>query len=137
MNQQDELAGRIAKLLDESSEHLGPEQRERLIQARTLAVARAVHRLGAQPAPALAPAWAGPLSALSSVSRFTEQSVLGVRYLIPVAALVLGLMGVVYVHSGSLSTEIADIDAGLLTDELPIDAYLDQGFDSWLKRSSR
>jgi hypothetical protein len=25
----------------------------------------------------------------------------------------------------------------LLTDDLPINAYLDKGFDSWLKRSSR
>jgi hypothetical protein len=53
------------------------------------------------------------------------------------AALVLGLSGVVYMHGGSVASEIADIDAGLLTDELPLDAYLDQGFDSWLKRYSR
>jgi hypothetical protein len=32
---------------------------------------------------------------------------------------------------------LAEVDAGLLTDELPINAYLDKGFDSWLKRSSR
>jgi uncharacterized protein DUF3619 len=127
MNQEDELAGRIAKLLDEGSEQLGVEQRERLIQARRLALSR--HR--AKEAPALAPAWAGPLS------HFTEQSVMGVRYLIPVAALVLGLLGVVYMNTTSISNNIADIDAGLLTDELPLDAYLDQGFDSWLKRSSR
>jgi len=25
----------------------------------------------------------------------------------------------------------------LLTDELPLNAYLDRGFDSWLKRSAR
>jgi hypothetical protein len=25
----------------------------------------------------------------------------------------------------------------LLTDDLPINAYLDQGFDSWLKRAPR
>jgi len=60
-----------------------------------------------------------------------------VRYLIPVAALVLGLAGVLYVHSNGTSSDIADIDAGLLTDELPINAYLDKGFDSWLKRSPR
>ena len=130
MNQQDELATRIAKLLDEGSEQLKPEQRERLLQARTHALAHG----RAQAAPQIVPAWAG---SLSFVSRFTEQSVWGVRYLIPVAALVLGLLGVVYVNSGSPSNEMADIDAGLLTDELPINAYLDQGFDSWLKRSSR
>jgi len=27
-------------------------------------------------------------------------------------------------------------DAGLLTDDLPIDAYLDRGFEAWLKKRS-
>ena len=127
MNQEDELAVRIAKLLDEGSDELTPVQRDRLAQARRRAVSR--HPARAQLAPA--PAWAGPFS------RFTEQSVLGVRYLIPFAALLLGLLGVVYVNTSTVSSEMADIDAGLLTDELPLNAYLDQGFDSSLKRSSR
>ena len=50
--------------------------------------------------------------------------------------LVLGLAGVAYMHYTPTS-DIADIDAGLLTDDLPINAYLDQGFDSWLQRSGR
>jgi hypothetical protein len=127
MNQEDELARRIAKLLDESSGELRPDQRERLSAARRLALSRQQR----EAAPAWAPVWAG------SFSRLTEQSVLGVRYLVPLAALVLGLVGVVYVHTGTVSNDMADIDAGLLTDELPISAFLDQGFDSWLKRSSR
>ena len=94
--------------------------------ARTLALTR--HH--EQRAPAWMPAWA------TGLSGFTERSVFGVQYLIPMAALVLGLAGVVYMNSPA-APDIADIDAGLLTDELPIDAYLDQGFDSWLKRSSR
>ena len=126
MNQQDELGVRIAKLLDEGVEDVSPEVRERLSAARRVALSP---RNVAEPA--LVPALAGGLS------RLTEQSVLGVRYLIPMAALVLGLSGVVYMHGGSVASEIADIDAGLLTDELPLDAYLDQGFDSWLKRYSR
>jgi hypothetical protein len=85
----------------------------------------------ARTALAWVPAWAGPLS------DFTEQSVLGVRYLIPFAALLLGLLGVVYVHTGTVSSDIADIDAALLTDELPINAFLDTSLDSWLTRSSR
>ena len=127
MNQEDELALRIARLLDEGSEGLTPGQRERLIQARRLAVSR----LQVEAQPALAPALAGRFS------HFTEQSVMGVRYLIPFAALLLGLLGVVYVNTTTVLSEIVDIDAGLLTDELPLNAYLDQGFDSWLKRSSR
>ena len=128
MNEQDELGLRIAKLLDESTDTLSQEQRERLSAARRLALSR--HRTQAAPAPALVPSWAGP------VARFTERRVFGVQYLIPIAALVLGLAGVAYMHTGT-SSDIADIDAGLLSDELPINAYLDQDFASWLKRSSR
>jgi hypothetical protein len=127
MNQQDELASRIVKLLDEGSGELTAAQRDRLARARRLALSR--HQARAEPA--LVPAWAG------SFSQLTEQSLFGVRYVIPLAALVLGLIGVVYVHTGGVPSAIADIDAGLLTDELPISAYLDQDFDSWLKRSSR
>lgn len=32
--------------------------------------------------------------------------------------------------------DIGEIDAQLLTGELPIDAFLDQDFDSWLKNAS-
>ena len=126
MKDQDELARHIAKLLDESADNVGPTQRDRLSAARKLALA--AYR--EEPAPAWMPAWAG------NFSRFTERRVMGVQYLLPIAALVLGLAGVAYMHAGP-SSEIADLDAGLLTDELPINAYLDQGFDSWLKRSSR
>jgi len=30
-------------------------------------------------------------------------------------------------------TEIADVDTAILTSDLPIDAYLDRGFQNWLK----
>jgi hypothetical protein len=127
MKEQDELARRIVKLLDESAEDIGRDQRERLSAARQAALAR--HR--SAHVAAWVPAWAG------TISRLTEHRALGVRYVIPIAALVLGLASVVYVHSNGTSSDIADIDAGLLTDELPINAYLDKGFDSWLKRSPR
>lgn len=126
MNEQDELARRIVKLLDESADNIGSEQRERLRAARSMALA---HRVAPQPA------WTAVLA--GNVSQLTEYRLFGVRYLIPMAALVLGLMGVVYMNSNGTSSDIADIDAGLLTDELPINAYLDKGFDSWLKRSPR
>ncbi len=127
MKPEDELAHAIARLLDEGIATLGPRERDRLSKARRLALARC--RL--EPLPRWAPAWAAPLS------RRTEHSMLGIRYAIPLMALVVGLIGVVYMNVGAPSNDIADIDAGLLTDELPINAYLDQGFQSWLKRSSR
>ncbi|HYH42348.1 MAG TPA: DUF3619 family protein [Burkholderiales bacterium] len=127
MKHDDELGARIAKVLEEGTGALSPEQRDRLAAARRKALAR----YQPAPAPVWAPAWA------TSISGFTEQSVLGVRYLIPFAALILGLLGVVYMHTGTVPSDIADIDAGLLTDELPINAFLDTSLDSWLTRSSR
>jgi hypothetical protein len=127
MKQQDELARRIVALLDEGVENIAPERRQQLSKAREQALARQ----RAEPARAWVPAWAGQFS------RFTEHRVFGVRYLIPMAALVLGVAGVVYMQGMATSNEVTDIELGLLTDELPINAYLDKGFDSWLKRSLR
>ena len=126
MNDQDELGRRIASLLDDSADAVGPAQRERLRAARKLALERH-HEVRTR---ALAPAWA------TTIGNLTERRVFGVQYLIPMAALVLGLAGVAYMHY-TPSSDIADIDVGLLTDDLPINAYLDQGFDSWLKRLPR
>jgi hypothetical protein len=57
--------------------------------------------------------------------------------LIAAAALALATAGVVYWQNAGPANGLTDIDLYLLTDELPINAYLDKGFDSWLKRSSR
>jgi hypothetical protein len=125
MTDQDELARRIAKLLDESADGLAPAQRERLNAARQ----RALSHYRTEPVRGWIPVWAG-------INGITERAVFGVRYLIPMAALVLGLMGVMYMHTNG-APDIADIDAGLLTDELPLDAFLDTSLDAWLKRSPR
>jgi hypothetical protein len=126
MNQQDEFGRRIARLLDDSADAVGPAQRERLRAARKLALDRHYEQREKALVPRLA----------TGIGTMTERPVFGVQYLIPIAALVLGLAGVAYMHYTPTS-DIADIDAGLLTDDLPINAYLDQGFDSWLKRSGR
>jgi hypothetical protein len=129
MKQQDELGTRIAGVLAEGTESLSSEQRERLAAARRLALTRHAMAVETVRAPVLAPSGA--------FAQWTEQSVFGVSYFMPFAVLVLGLLGVVYMHTGTVAPEIAEIDAGLLTDELPIDAFLDQSLDSWLKRSPR
>jgi len=129
MNQQDEVAQRIAKVLDEGTDKLSPDTREALALARQQALARhAGERVRVTASPTRLATAGGP---------GTDQWAFGVRYLIPLAALVLGLIGVVYVQTNGVMSAIADIDLGLLTDELPLDAYLDKDFDSWLKRSSR
>ena len=38
--------------------------------------------------------------------------------------------------TSSLLLELEEVDAALLTDELPIDAYLDSDFPTWLQQDS-
>jgi len=51
------------------------------------------------------------------------------------AALILALVGVQYWQQTPSVEELEEIDAAILTGDLPINAYLDKSFDSWLKRS--
>jgi hypothetical protein len=51
------------------------------------------------------------------------------------AALILALFGLHYWQQQPSVEEIEEIDAAILTGDLPINAYLDKSFDTWLKRS--
>jgi hypothetical protein len=96
----------------------------RLKAARETAVAR--QRITA---PSSKLAWAGANGPVSP--RFLVS-----RLLLPTLVLALGLFVVNYWHQAQLAQENAEIDAEVLTGDLPIDAYLDKGFDAWLRRSS-
>lgn len=100
--------------------------------ATRLAAARKQALEGFRETPQWSVAWAGQM-----ISRMTTPMT-GLRYVLPAAALILGLIGITYWQaSNGRGSELAELDTLLLTDELPIDAYLDKGFDSWLKRQSR
>jgi hypothetical protein len=121
----DELAVKIVQQLDRGVEHLDPATLERLAAARKVALLHYRER----PEPVFGLAWAG-----NAISHNGGQRPYGARYLVVGAALVLGLIGVAYWQTMTPS-DFSDIDVNLLTDDLPLDAYLDRGFDSWLKRA--
>ncbi len=54
--------------------------------------------------------------------------------LVPALLLVLGLAFLYSAQQKRLVAEAMELDAQLLADELPIDAYLDKGFEAWLKK---
>jgi len=56
------------------------------------------------------------------------------RVLLPLALLVAGVIGIYSWQQNQVQVDIEEIDAGLLTDELPLEAYLDRGFQDWLKK---
>jgi|SRR5687767_6984556 hypothetical protein len=124
----DELARRVVKALDRGVESLDAGTRERLAAARRLALSR--HREAPEPVWGLA--WA--LNAISSRGTHRQSST---RYLLAACAFVLAISGVAYWQATAPTPDFAEIDVNLLTDELPINAYLDSDFDSWLKRSPR
>ena len=56
-----------------------------------------------------------------------------------VLALLIALMaaGFTVWHSQENIAELEEVDSALLADDLPLSAYLDKGFDAWLKDSSQ
>lgn len=128
MNQADDaFAKNIVRLLDDGNGRLDPALRERLLTARKAALSQYREQPGH--------VW-GLVRAGGSMTRFMDDH-RGTGYLVAGAALLIALAGVAYWPKSNGAGDFAEIDVGLLTDELPINAYLDKGFDSWLKRSSR
>ena len=126
MNQPEhEFAASVIRHLDYGVAQLDAGTRERLFAARNAALAR----YREEPAGV---AWMGRAGAIIGGSRW-----MGARQLVTICVLVAALVGIAYWQSTAPVNELAEIDTFLLTDELPPNAYLDKGFDSWLKRSSR
>jgi hypothetical protein len=72
---------------------------------------------------------------LSIVGRSGQTQSLFPKLFLPTIALIFGLMAINALRQTLLVEEIEEIDAAVLTGDLPIDAYVDSGFDAWLKRS--
>jgi hypothetical protein len=56
---------------------------------------------------------------------------------IPVLALVVGLGGLYQYEQQQRIAELAELDAAVLADELPLTAYLDHGFNAYLESQQR
>jgi len=98
---------------------------ERLRAAREQALARQ----RPEPAPVLA-------RADNVIGGFGVWTGLSVRVILPMAILLAGVSGAYTWQQYQRAAELEEIDAQLLTDDLPIDAYLDRGFQNWLKKTS-
>jgi len=127
MNEQ-ELAKKIVQHLDQGLDHIRQGTLYKLQSARMAALER--YREARQPVLGLA--WAGDVAFRLSHSRHFNA-----RNMLALGLLLLSLIGVTYWQLAIQSSDIAEIDASLLTSELPINAYLDSGFEAWLKRSSQ
>ncbi len=55
-------------------------------------------------------------------------------FLLPVVILVVGLIGIVQYEKQQRINETVDIDTAMLTDDLPVAAYADHGFNAYLEK---
>lgn len=123
MNELD-LGRKIARHLEQGANQLKQGTLYRLQAARNAAL----QKYHAEPAFGLA-------GEGLAASRLRHSQLRSVRFLLPLALVLLSLGGIVYWQTAKHSNDIEEIDAHLLTDDLPINAYLDKDFDAWLKRS--
>lgn len=126
MNERD-MARKIISQLNRSLVTIDPLTQQRLSAARGKAMD--AYR---QPHHALQLAWAGPFS--GGMRRFRAHPG---RWLSVSLLAALGLAFALYYQSTCQTTDIGDIDASLLGGELPIQAYLDKNFDTWLNEYSQ
>lgn len=128
-NKELNFAYKVRHALNENLENLPPSTTQRLTSARQIALTRkkpsssslkvfAFSRLfassthGASPDPL---AWLGRIGALA-----------------PILFVAAGLIGIYQLERQERISQTAEIDAMVLTDDLPLTAYLDDGFNAYL-----
>ena len=116
-----QFGSRIRHFLDQGK--LNARTAEKLRAARELALSRQ------RPEPATVLAWADNV-----FGNGWGWAGLSARVLLPAAALIVAVAGIYSWQEKQRLAEVVDIDSQLLTDDLPIDAYLDRGFQNWLKK---
>ena len=123
---------RVASMLGERAQATAPDISERLRFAREQALTRA------QAARRQVQAAAGPVVVARGRSAALANP-LGWWFKLgsaaPLALLVLGLAGIAHVHDKAQIAAVAEVDAALLSDDLPPAAYTDPGFAEYLKTS--
>lgn len=129
-----EFANKIRLALNESLEQLPSNTSDRLALARKFAVTRKKNR-SVFFVPSFIPAFltklAGGFGSSSSMnSGFSWFNRMGV--VLPILVLVLGLIGMYEYEEQQRVIEMAEIDEMVLSDELPLSAYVDQGFSVYL-----
>ena len=132
MNNEQRFANKVRQALNEGARLEGPagaSVAERLRAGRERALA--AHRpAGARETAALGGGAAGLLGGFGGLGGFS------LRVVLPTVLLAAGLFGIYSGQQAQRAADIEELDAQLLTDDLPIDAYLDRGFEAWLKKNS-
>lgn len=123
-----DFAYKVRHALNENLDTLPASTTERLASARKLALSR---KKEASPLRIFVPReafagqdggfFSGPLSWLARVG-----------LAVPLVVLAIGLTSIFQIEQQRRIKDMADIDAAVLADELPLSAYLDDGFNAFL-----
>ena len=118
------FAYKVRHALNEHLDNLPSATTDRLAAARAQALARkkpdAPLRVAGRQLAGAAGLFSFPLLGRMSVA-------------LPLVALVVGLAGIYQYQEQQRIADIAELDAAVLSDELPLTAYLDQGFNAYLE----
>lgn len=118
------FAYKVRHALNDQLDQLPASTTDRLAAARKAALAR---KRAHAPVKVAQRQLAGNIGALFTFSNLGRLSVA-----LPLLALVVGLAGIHHYEEQQRIAEIAELDAAVLSDELPLTAYLDQGFNAYL-----
>lgn len=132
-----ELAKKITTLLDQGNRDLKQGTAYRLQLARQAALEKMANR-GHSPLsmPSGVLAGAGGTGNFGSVGP-KRRLFADYRVWIAILALAGGAYFYDYWQVMQQASEIAELDAQLLGSDLPFDAFLDKGFENWLKRAGQ
>ena len=128
----DNFSKKLTGYLDQGTADLKAGTVYRLQNARAAALARLAEPVGVQASQSrLAHAFAGTGASGASGGRSLRTSA---RLWLGIAIIVAAAFGYQQWQVYQQVNEIVELDAQILSSDLPIDAYLDQGFHNWLTR---
>lgn len=128
---QEHLGRLVAKSLDQNLENLPPHLSQGLEKARALAISKKK--------PEKSYAWNFSLNfaGINPLSRSGKSGssnwLRSIGSIAPIIVLLVGLAGIAQWQQDARIDDLADLDAALLSDEVPPDAYADNGFWVFLK----
>jgi hypothetical protein len=131
MNAKDlNFAYKVRHALNENLDNLPESTADRLASARKMALSRKKNENPLRIA-AARHAFAGGASGVFGNS-FSWLARMGMA--IPVVVVAIGLVGIYQMEETRRIKETAEIDAAVLSDELPLTAYADHGFNAYLAK---
>ena len=130
-----EFAYQVRRALDEQTANLADYPARRLSEARKMAIARKkaeVRVTSAVPTRRLAGGIPNDFNQTSNSFNKHSSWLMRIGIMIPVIAIIIGITALYDNEQQHHIEQLAEIDAAVLMDELPINAYLDHGFDNYL-----